>query len=271
MSLIEANEGGPLLPATLADDGPPPAHLVGLVLKAPRAFADLVAADRFGFRASLILLLAAAGFYAVYGVSMGAFSGGHTLWMTGLKVPLIALASIALCAPSLYVLLGLNGSPLSVRQAAAILAGAACLASLLLVGFAPVAWLFGVSTTSVQFMIVLHLAVAAIGILYGLRLFVLSVPNGFEGNKVLALWTAVFLLVSAQMVTYFRPLLSVTAQGQFRESEKQFFFEHLRQSVAGRSLDPPRDAAAAAEEAPRSTTPSDLGRPASVLAAATNH
>ena len=213
------------------------------MLKAPRTFSELVAADRFGFRASLVLLLAAAGFYAVYGVSMGVFSGGHTLWMTGLKLPLIALASLALCAPSLYVLLGLNGSPLSVRQAAAILAGAACLASLLLVGFAPVAWLFGVSTSNVQFMILLHLAVATIGIVYGLRLFAVSIPNGFDGNKVLVLWTAVFLLVSAQMVTYFRPLLTTTASGQFREDQKQFFFEHLRESVVG----PPRDVLARAE------------------------
>src|SRR5687767_2785052 len=184
-----ANEPSePTVPVLLPDDEPAPKYLVSLVLKAPRAFSEQVAADRFGFRASLVLLLAAAGFYAVYGVSMGAFSGGHTLWMTGLKVPLIALASLALCAPSLYVLLGLNGSPLSVRQAAAILAGAACLASLLLVGFAPVAWLFGVSTSNVQFMILLHLVVACIGIVYGLRLFAVSIPHGFDGNKVLVLW-----------------------------------------------------------------------------------
>jgi hypothetical protein len=41
------------------------------------------------------------------------------------------------------------------------------------------------------------------------------------------------MVVSAQMVTCFRPLLTITASGQFREGQKQFFFEHLRQSVAG--------------------------------------
>jgi hypothetical protein len=164
---------------------------------------------------------------------MGVFSGGHALWMTGLKVPLIALASVALCAPSLYVLLGLNGSPITLRQSVAILAGSACLASLLLVGFAPVAWLFGVSTSNVQFMVLLHVVVACIGIGYGLRLLGLSVPYGYEGNKVLLLWSCVFLLVSAQMVTYFRPLLSVSASGSFHDQQKQFFFQHLRESVAG--------------------------------------
>src|SRR5687768_4672691 len=101
----EPNE--PIIPVLVADVEPAPKYLVSLVLTAPRTFSEQVAGDRFGFRASLVLLLAAAGFYAVYGVSMGVFSGGHTLWMTGLKLPVIALASVALCAPSLYVLLGL--------------------------------------------------------------------------------------------------------------------------------------------------------------------
>lgn len=239
MSSAPANEpSGPTIPLPIATENASASHLVGLVLKAPRTFADLVAADRFGTSGSLMLLAAAAGFYAIYGVAVGVFSGGHALWMSGLKVPLIALASVALCAPSLYVLLGLNGSPITLRQAIAILAGSACLASLLLVGFAPVAWLFGVSTSNVQFMILLHLLVAAIGIGYGLRLLGLSVPYGYLGNRVLLLWTCAFVLVSAQMVTYFRPLMSVSASGIFREQEKQFFFQHLQESVAG---EPTRD------------------------------
>jgi hypothetical protein len=262
MSSAAANEPGePIIPMPVASESPGPQHLVGLVLKAPRAFAELVTADRFRLRASLMLLLTAAGFYAVYGVSMGVFSGGHAIWMSGLKVPMIALASVALCAPSLYVLLGLNGSPITLRQSIAILAGSACLASLLLVGFAPVAWLFGVSTSNVQFMVLLHLLVACIGIGYGLRLLGLSVPYGYEGNKVLLLWTCVFLLVSAQMVTYFRPLLTVSASGSFHEQQKQFFFQHLRESVAG---EPAEEKSQRGEEreVPTATQPFAMAVPA---------
>jgi hypothetical protein len=232
-SALLHDPSGPIIPMPVASEALGPQHLVGLVLKAPRHFAELVAADRFGLRASLMLLATAAGFYAIYGVAMGVFTGGHALWMTGLKVPLIALASVALCAPSLYVLLGLSGSPITLRQSAAILAGSACLAGLLLVGFAPVAWLFGASTNNAQFMILLHLVVASIGIGYGVRLLGLSVPSGYAGNKALVLWTCVLLLVSAQTVTHFRPLLSVTASGSFREPQKQFFFQHLQESIVG--------------------------------------
>ncbi len=220
-------------------------NLLSLVLKAPREFADRVARDRFDGRASLTLLSAALAFDALYGLAMGAFAGGDTLWMTALKVPLIALASIALCAPSLYVLLGLSGSPVGLRQAVAVLSGAACLTSMLLVGFAPVAWLFGVSTTNVQFMIVLHIAVCGIGVGYGLRLLGTSVPSGFAGNKVLVVWTTMFLMVCAQMLTHLRPLLTAAADGTFREDRKQFFFEHLLESMTGRTT-----AVAAERDAP---------------------
>ncbi|HEV3021371.1 MAG TPA: hypothetical protein VGX76_02850 [Pirellulales bacterium] len=210
-------------------------NLLGLVLKAPREFAERVARDRFDWRASLTVLAAALAFDALYGLAMGAFAGGNVLWMSALKVPLIALASVSLCAPSLYVLLGLSGSPVVLRQVAAVLCGAACLTSMLLVGFAPVAWLFGVSTTNVQFMVVLHIGVCGIGVGYGLRLLGASVPNGYAGNKVLVVWTAIFLMVCAQMLTHFRPLLTVSADGAFREDRKQFFFEHLIESMTGRA------------------------------------
>ena len=37
------------------------------------------------------------------------------------------------------------------------LTGVAALSSVLMVGFAPVAWLFGVSTSNLQFMVALHM------------------------------------------------------------------------------------------------------------------
>lgn len=222
----------------LADPASAGAHdtenVLALVLKAPRSFADLVLRDEFGWQSSLRVLAAAVAFDALYGVAMGVFAGGHSLWMAAIKVPLIAVASLLLCAPSLYVLLGLSGAPIGLRQVAAILSGSAGLASMLLVGFAPVAWLFGVSTTNAQFMILLHIVVCSIGVGYGLRLLGAAVPRGFAGNKVLVVWTAVFLLVCAQMLTYFRPLLTVSASG-FRDDRKQFFFEHFMDSMQDQS------------------------------------
>ena len=205
-------------------------NVLAMVLKAPRTFAAQVRRNAFGWRASLTALLAAVAFDALYGVAIGVFAGGHSFWIAALKVPLIAVASLALCAPSLYVLLGLSGAPIVLRQVAAILSGSACLTSMLLVGFAPIAWLFGVSTTNVQFMILLHIGVCIIGVAYGLRLLGTAVPRGFTGNKVLIAWSAVFLLVGAQMLTYFRPLVTVSA-GRFRDDRKQFFFEHFLDSM----------------------------------------
>ena len=204
---------------------------VAMVLKAPRRFAQLVEENRFDVRSSILLLCTAAGFHAIYGLAMGVFSGGDALWNATLKAPLILLATLLFCAPSLYVLLGLSGSSISVRQTLALLSGLACLSSLLMLGFAPVAWLFGVSTSSVHFMVVLHVVTWTVGMAYGLRLLARSVPGGRLAFG-LAVWVPLFLLVSAQMFTYFRPVLGPPPPQAFRAAPKKFFFQHFFDTMA---------------------------------------
>jgi hypothetical protein len=211
----------------------------GMLLKSPQSFARLVAQDHFDLRASLVLLATAFGFCALYGLATGFFAGGNSLWQAAIKTPLILMGSVALCAPSLYVLVGLSGTHLNVRQTTALVAGVTCLTSLLMVGFAPVTWLFGVSTSNVQFMVLLHLLVWGAGLGCGLRLLGIAVPGGLRENKTLLAWAGIFLFVCAQMLTHFRPVLGVALHGRFREPEKRFFFQHFSASMSGQ----PRDAA----------------------------
>jgi hypothetical protein len=144
---------------------------------------------------------------------------------------MILVASLALCAPSLYVFLCLSGTAVSFRQVGALLAGIACLSSLLLLGLAPVAWLFGVSTNNVQFTVLLHLAAWTAGLAGGLRLLGLSLSGGYPQHRAILLWVGIFLVVSAQMLTYFRPVLGPPEDGAFREPAKKFFFEHFVESM----------------------------------------
>jgi hypothetical protein len=97
--------------------------------------------------------------------------------------------------------------------------------SILLIGFAPVAWLFSQSTASVAWMGALHLLFWFVSTMFGLRFL----EKGFSYSKArsgsgLWMWILVFVLVVLQMTTALRPM--VGASKSFFPAEKVFFLEY---------------------------------------------
>jgi hypothetical protein len=185
---------------------------------------------------------------------MGCFAGGNSIWQATLKVPLVLLGTLALTAPCLYLVLCLAGMAVSGRQVAAMLAGVAGVSSVILVGFAPLVWLFGISTASVRFMTLFHAAIWCIAFGCGWRLLVESLRGGQRERKIAIAWATIALVVCAQMATFYRPMLGVSLTKSFRERERAFFFEHFYTSLAGE-----RPVAAVAPEKPAAapTLPTD--------------
>src|SRR5438067_4416898 len=116
-----------------------------------------------------LLALALVGM-AAYGVVVGSFSGGAQMWIAPAKLALGTLFSILICLPSLYIFAGLAGIDVRLRTVIGVLFAAVALSVLLLIGFAPVAWIFSQSTDSIPFMGGLHLILWLIAIGFGLRL-----------------------------------------------------------------------------------------------------
>ena len=218
--------GGWLLQRVSSDYGPLEGPLTVMrmaecSLKRPGAVAFELAEGRAGRSAGPLVLLLLGGF-AVHGLLVGMFAGGHQIWAAPLKVMLGAVASALICLPSLYVLACVSGSGLSAGQASRLMLQALALASVLLVAFAPVAWLFTESTESVGVMSVLHMvlwgAVAAVGIrLLGATL------RRVGGRKVafLGAWGVMFLVVTLQMCTTLRPLVG-PYEGWLQPGRKSF-------------------------------------------------
>src|SRR4051794_13139271 len=150
-------------------EGGSPVLLIEALLKHPgRIIHEL----QFNWRADLsgwLLLFALAGM-AVYGVVVGSFSGGPQLWIAPAKLAFGTLLAVLICLPSLYIFCCLGGIDTRLRTVTGVLFAAVSLGALLLIGFAPVAWIFSQSTDSVAFMGALHLLLWAIGIFFGLRL-----------------------------------------------------------------------------------------------------
>ena len=249
---------GPTIPLPTAE---PPVVVeevgsIGLLLKSPKSYARFVAEDRVDLQPSIILLCTSIGFYALYGLAMGCFASGNSLWQATLKAPMILLGTMAICAPSLYLLLCLSGVAASFRQVVAMVAGVSGVSSVIMVGFAPLVWLFGVSTSSTAFMTLLHSAVWCLALGCGMRLLSYAVPGGFRERKAVIVWATLLVMVCAQMATFYRPLLGVTVTKEFREHKRSFFFEHFYTSIVGeRPAKPPEESKA---DSPPTTDPEKI-------------
>ncbi len=161
----------------------------------------------------------------VYGLVVGTFSGGVQLWAAPLKIVGGLLVSALICLPSLYIFSCLSGSQARLVEVFGLVCGLLALMTILLIGFAPVAWVFSQSTSSVVIMGFLHLAFWGLATIFGWRFL----RNGFvhlsaKSNGALHLWMLIFVLVCLQMTTALRPILGTSAT--LLPKEKKFFAAH---------------------------------------------
>lgn len=172
-----------------------------------------------------------------YGVVIGSFAGGNQMWIAPAKIAIGTALSILICLPSLYVFSCLGGIDTRLRTVSGVLFAAVGLAALLLIGFAPVAWIFSQSTDSVAFMAALHLALWGIGMIFGLRLIeAMGRLLGGSPRTHLKLWSFIFVVVCLQMMTTLRPI--VGRSEQFLPGEKKFFLAHWVETVFGTPKQP---------------------------------
>jgi hypothetical protein len=169
----------------------------------------------------------------IYGLIAGIFSGGIQLWTAPLKIIVGMTLAAVICLPSLIVFSSLGGSEAGVREICELLIGVIALISLLLVGLAPVSWVFSQSTTSVVFMGFLHLLFWCVGVHHGLR-FLRSALQFLDRKRttVLFFWNLVFVLVSLQMTTTLRPIIGES--DKLIQTEKKFFVTHWFECMEGK-------------------------------------
>lgn len=210
-----------------------PTQAIEAMLRQPRRLVHQLRQTGGG---KLILQMTALGvfFVAIYGVVVGTFSGGDQLWAAPVKLALGMLGAGLICLPSLFIFTCLAGSRASLKEVAGVVAGLVLLATLLLIGFAPVAWVFSQSTNSVAMMGFLHLLFGLVALLFGLRFL----SQGFQWmetrfNIGLKIWMIIFTLVVIQMTTALRPIIGTA--DTFLPEEKKFFLAHWFEQMTGRS------------------------------------
>ena len=171
------------------------------------------------------MLLVAVVCSLVYGVVVGTFSMGPQLWAAPVKIAAGLMISALICLPSLYIFTCLSGSQARLAEMCGLLAGLLMLMSILLIGFAPVAWLFSQSTQSVAWMGTLHLLFWLVSTFFGLRFLQAGFSHSQARSQAgLYTWIIIFVLVALQMTTALRPIVGTA--DTFLPTEKKFFVAH---------------------------------------------
>ena len=161
----------------------------------------------------------------VYGVIVGSFSGGVQWYAAPLKISGGLLVSAIICLPSLYIFACLSGSKARLVEIFGMVAGLLILMTILLIGFAPVAWLFSQSTESLAWMGFLHLLFWLIATAFGVRFLSSAFSHSQARSSAgLATWIIIFILVILQMSTALRPI--VGKADTIFPTEKRFFLSH---------------------------------------------
>lgn len=240
----ESNPNSPAMPSPALSNLPPPIHgarplgedpterepitnvigTIEAILRQPRRLMFQLRQPGGGKLIAGMLIVAILC-SAIYGVIVGSFSGGEQWWAAPAKITSGLLIATLICLPSLYIFTCLSGSQARLVEIFGLVAGLLMLMNILLIGFAPVAWLFSQSTNHVAWMGFLHLLFWGISTAFGLRFLQAGFAHAkARTNSGLNTWAIIFLLVVLQMTTALRPFVGTA--DDLLPQEKKFFVTH---------------------------------------------
>lgn len=191
-------------------------------------FRILKAADSNHSLAARITFILVATFVVcagIFGLVVGTFSMGTQLWAAPVKILAGTAISMLICLPSLYIFSCLSGSRISLATTGVLMAGSSALIGILLIGFAPVFWIFAQSTEAIAIVGVLLLIIWMVCLVFATRLIRNTVSSFSQGGaKHIGIWVFIFTLVTLQMSCTLRPIIGTS--NDLLTQEKKFFVAH---------------------------------------------
>jgi hypothetical protein len=162
------------------------------------------------------MLIASAAFLAVYGAVLGST---HSLWQalsSAAKLPILFMATMIVCIPTLYVFSILFGSKLRLDQTLALVLSAITITAALLLSFASITFFFMLTTSNYQFFKLLNVFFFVVAGIAGMIFLnqgrkILAEEDGGQGalkrGVVTFFWTILFAFVGSQMAWTLRPFV----------------------------------------------------------------
>ncbi len=160
------------------------------------------------------MLISSIAFLALYGAVMGST---HSLWQSmssAFKLPLLFLATLIVCAPTLYFFNLIFGSNQSLSQNIALMLTAITVTAVVLLSFAPIVLFFLLTSSSYQFFKLLNVGVFTVAGIIGVLFLIQGmrhVSSGASGANarlmVVQLWIFVYAFVGSQVAWTLRPFV----------------------------------------------------------------
>ncbi len=179
------------------------------------------------------MLVSSVLFFALYGAVLGST---HSLWQTlssAIKLPILFLATLIVCSPTLYFFNVLFGSNQSLTQNMALILTAITVTAVLLLSFAPIIVFFLLTTSGYQFFKLLNVTIFAVcgivGVIFlaqGMRIVSAAGKEGAMARRwVLWLWIFVYAFVGSQMAWTLRPFIGAPSMKfeMFRQLGGNFY------------------------------------------------
>ena len=156
---------------------------------------------------------------ALYGAVMGLYAGGIQILYDAVKIPLLLLISLFVSLPTFYVLNGILGGELSLRQMAVLFMISMTIMSVMMIAFLPVTLFFTLTTpertfTAYGFTVLLNVLFFALSGLTAVS-YLLNGFNRIHGeNKkwvpAMMIGSAVLAFVGTQLAWVLRPYFHVS-------------------------------------------------------------
>jgi hypothetical protein len=175
-------------------------------------------------------------FFGVYGAVMGASHSWMHALVTMIKLPLLFILTMAVCAPTLQILNLLFGAKHSVGQLVVLLLSALAATGTILVGFLPITAFFLMTNDSYAFFKLLNVAILAVSAFYGVKFLRVgmallnqeaSSEQARNRKSVLSAWIVLYAFVGSQLAWVARPFFGAPTEPFeiFRDERGNFFID----------------------------------------------
>ncbi|MDY7085169.1 MAG: hypothetical protein SYR96_08700 [Actinomycetota bacterium] len=115
------------------------------------------------------MLISSVAALAVYGAVLGSFHSVLMALTSAGKLPLLFLATLTICLPTLYLFNLVFGARLSIRQSLSLVMVALTVTAMLALAFAPISLFFLITAPDYAFFKLLNVLILALSALVGLR------------------------------------------------------------------------------------------------------
>lgn len=171
--------------------------------------------DGIGLRRKIgAMILSSVVFSLVYGAVLGSSNGVLQALSSAIKLPVLFLATLAICSPTLYFFQILFGSRQTITQSFALMLTAITVTSVLLLSFAPVTLFFLLTTSHYQLFKLLNVLVLTIagfrGVAFlsqGIKIVAVNEQGAGARRTVVRAWVLLYALVGSQVAWALRPFV----------------------------------------------------------------